>query len=171
MAGNASTTLSDSVLVETSPQAAYEAISDVRRMGEWSPEATGAEVSTPGPVGLGSTFRGKNRRGRVNWTTTCTVVAAEPGERFAFEVRVLCRPIARWSYEFSEEADGVRVTETWTDKRFGVVGALARAVGAVVTKASSDGSGATDRVEINRQGIRETLTRLKRHLEESTNRA
>ena len=93
-------------------------ISDVTRMGEWSPENVGGRWvrGATGPT-RGARFRGSNRRGWRRWTTNCTVVAAQPGRRFAFDVRVVVIPASRWTYELKPEGDGTLVTETWTDHR------------------------------------------------------
>src|SRR5437764_800511 len=79
----------ESLHIDAKPEAVYEAISDVTRMGEWSPEATGAVVLTSGPITTGTRFRGTNQRSWAKWATQCTVVAADPGRCFAFEVRAL----------------------------------------------------------------------------------
>ena len=64
----------------------WELVSDVTRMGEWSPESTGAQWRSGTPGAVGATFRGANRRGRATWSTICQVVASEPGRVFAFAV-------------------------------------------------------------------------------------
>jgi hypothetical protein len=98
--------------------ALYAMVSDVTRTGEWSPENVGGRWigSATGPA-VGARFRGANRRGFRRWSTTCTVVAADPGRRFAFDVAFAGIPVARWSYEFAPDGDGTLVTETWTDRR------------------------------------------------------
>jgi hypothetical protein len=45
------------------------------------------------------------------------VVAAEPGRRFAFDVRVVVIPASRWTYELNADGDATLVTETWSDHR------------------------------------------------------
>lgn len=117
--------VSDSVVVVADPMALYEAVSDPRRMGEWSPENLGARLSDAGePAYVGMRFTGMNKRGPVRWETRCTVTAAEPGERFAFDVHrigikvpLVPAAIASWEYTFEAVEDGTRVTETWTDGR------------------------------------------------------
>lgn len=151
-------TVRESVLVAAAPEQVYESVSDVGSMGRWSPEATGAEWRTSGPVERGSRFRGTNRRGRISWATQCHVVAADPGREFTFDVHVLAKPVARWSYTLRSESGGTEVTETWIDLRSGAHGALMSVVGFVVT-------GVWDRAEHNRASMRLTLARLKEHLE------
>lgn len=96
----------------------YALVSDVARMGEWSPENVGGRwlggVSSPA---AGARFRGSNRRGWRRWSTTCTVVVADPGCTFAFDVSVAGIPASRWTYEFRPDGDGTMVTETWIDRR------------------------------------------------------
>lgn len=96
----------------------YDLVSDVTRMGEWSPENVGGRWlgGATAPV-VGARFRGSNRRGWRRWSTTCTVVEAEPGRTFAFEVSVAGIPASRWTYEFRPDGDTTLVTETWADRR------------------------------------------------------
>ena len=53
------------------PEAVWSLVSDPTRMGEWSPENTGAEwiKGADGPA-VGAKFRGSNARGRMKWKTT-----------------------------------------------------------------------------------------------------
>lgn len=118
--------VSDSVVVPgVSPAEVYAQVSDPTQMGRWSPENTGARVEVgSGSLGVGDVFVGSNTRGGSRWQTRCRVVAADPAERFAFDVIAwsmkgpLVRiPIARWEYAFEESAQGTKVTETWHDAR------------------------------------------------------
>lgn len=125
-------------------------ISDVTRMGEWSPETTACtwKGDATGPV-VGARFVGRNRNGRRQWSTACEVVAADPGRSFAFDVTVGPLKVARWEYRLEPTDDGCRVTETWTDQR-----------GAIAKLAGGPASGVKDRVEHNRAGMAHTLGRL-----------
>ena len=136
---------------------AYDAVSDVTRMGEWSPETTSCRWlgRSSGPV-PGARFRGANRRGWRRWSTTCTVVAAEPGARFAFEVRLGPIPMAQWVYEFVHHSDaaGCVVRESWTEYRPGWLIRLDPKI-----------MGVPDRAEHNRASMTTTLERLNRVLD------
>ena len=71
------------------PEQIWELVSDVTRIGEYSPETFGAEWldGTTGPA-VGARFRGhvkRNGKGPTYWTT-CTVLVSEPGNEFAFGV-------------------------------------------------------------------------------------
>ena len=95
-------------------------VSDVTRMGEWSPENQGGVwrggASAPQP---GATFVGTNRNGKKKWTTLAKVVEADPGRVFAFRVTAEGFKVAEWRYEFEPTTTGCRVTETWIDQRGG----------------------------------------------------
>lgn len=163
MTGAASDGLSvqESVFVHAPARRAYDTISDVTRMGEWSPESTGAVVPSTGSVGLGTRFRGKNKNRWFKWTTECRVVAAEPGKVFAFDVRALGGPISRWSYEFDEAEGGTWLTERWTDtRRGGIHSAILRVIAKVFIRTP-----AGERPAHNREMIQQTLQALKNHLE------
>src|ERR1700676_22167 len=60
-------------------------VSDVTRMGEWSPENDGATwlrgASGPKP---GAKFLGLNHNGKKKWKSVGTIVDAEPGRLLSF---------------------------------------------------------------------------------------
>lgn len=148
--------VSESVWMHVSPPVAFEAVSDVERMAEWSPEVTQVEVLKGVPSGVGLRFRGRNSIQGRKWSTVSTVVDHDPPSRFAFEVSAL-GPVSRWTYDFQPEADGVRVTETWVDLRRGVRGACAALIGGLY--------GVRERSAHNRRTMRATLTAMKTSLE------
>lgn len=105
------------VQVNAPPEKVYELVSDVTRMGQWSPETVRARWlgGVTGPA-VGARFRGTNRRGVAVWVTTPKVVAAEPGREFAFVVplAVVGRELTKWTYRFEPGADGgTTVTESF----------------------------------------------------------
>ncbi|MFG3197357.1 SRPBCC family protein [Streptomyces sp. NPDC048208] len=158
--------VSDSIVIDVSPDAAYQAVSRPGDMGRWSPENLGTTPgSADGPAGVGTSFVGRNKRGRFRWVTRCTVTAAEPGRHFAFRVHAigvgsprLRGPIATWEYRFEPEGEGTRVTETWTDDRRAWPDFVAGVFDRVVT------SGRTF-ADFQARNIRATLRNLKRELE------
>jgi hypothetical protein len=110
--------VSGSERIEVSAEELYALVSDVTRMAEWSPENTGARwLAGATRPEVGAKFSGSNSRGWRRWSTTCTVTAADPGRRFAFDVHFAIVPISSWEYDFSPEGDATLVTETWTDHR------------------------------------------------------
>jgi len=132
----------------------YRFVSDVTRMGEWSPETTGCGWinGADGPA-VGARFKGTNKHGSKTWSTVCTVVAADPGRRFAFTVAAGPVKIAEWAYVIEPTATGCVVTETWADCRGGLIGGLIKRLGKPV-------SGVGDREAHNRAGMETTLERL-----------
>jgi ribosome-associated toxin RatA of RatAB toxin-antitoxin module len=133
------------------PKVVYDLVSDVTRMGEWSPETTSCRwLSGNGPAALGARFRGTNKRLIAQWTTTCTVTAADPGRRFAFDVRWGPWYISEWSYDIEPTPEGCRVTEAWADRRRAALRVSSPAVMGIV-----------DRSAHNRRGMEKTLAALK----------
>lgn len=149
-------TLSRSTTVAASPQRVWELVSDLPRMGEFSPENAGGSWvgGATGPA-VGAVFRGRNRRGLHRWSTRCTVTRCEPGRAFAFAVSSTGMPVADWAYELQETADGCRLTETWTDRR-----------GTLITVAGRLVSGVADRSEFTVRSIEQTLARVKERAEQ-----
>ncbi|MCW2778491.1 MAG: hypothetical protein JWN17_2216 [Frankiales bacterium] len=136
--------------VAASAEAVWALVSDLPAMGRFSPEATGGRwVRGGGPV-VGAVFRGTNAQGRRRWSTRSTVVEAEPGRAFAFEVSSAGLPVARWSYRIEPTPEGCRVTETWDDRR----GALVARVGVLLT-------GTRDRRGFTASSIATTLREVK----------
>jgi Polyketide cyclase / dehydrase and lipid transport len=119
----------DSVTVHMAAPAdqVWELVSDITRVGEFSPETFEAQW-LPGPSehgasehgasehGPGARFRGhvrRNGRGPVYWTT-CTVVTSDPGREFAFAVALPGgKTVTTWRYRIEPSADGCDVTESF----------------------------------------------------------
>lgn len=125
-------------------------VSDLPRMGEWSPENEGGSwiKGATGPT-PGAAFRGSNRQGTKSWKTVAKVVDAEPGRRFSFRVTALGIPVAMWEYDITPTDSGCTVTESWTDLRPGFFKPIA-----------AKATGVTDRAAHNRTSIEETLANL-----------
>ena len=77
---------SDAVFVAASPQALYEMVSDVTRMGDWSPICKACWWDDDGPR-VGAWFTGRNVTPERSWETRSQVVVANPGREFAFQLR------------------------------------------------------------------------------------
>jgi hypothetical protein len=92
-------------------------VSDLTRMGEWSPENEGGRWVRGNGPDVGSLFRGRNKNGFRRWTTTARVVEAEQGKSFEIAVTFARLPVASWRYEFEDTPEGCRVTESWRDDR------------------------------------------------------
>jgi carbon monoxide dehydrogenase subunit G len=136
--------------IDAPAERVWALVSDLPRMGDYSPEASGGRWVGGGGPSVGAVFRGRNAKGLRRWSTRCTVVRCVPGEEFAFEVSAVGMVAAEWSYDLESTGYGCRVTETWTDRR----GALLTQLGKVVT-------GVSDRSAFTAQSIEQTLARVK----------
>lgn len=161
--------VSGSIHIKVDPETVYDAVSDVRQMGRWSPENKGAAVRGGFESAyVRMTFVGDNQRGPVRWQTRCTVTAADRGKVFAFDVdRYGIAPllvpvrIASWEYTFDPAEGGTFVTETWRDGRTWWPAAAVRVFDAIATRHRSF-------ADFQRGNIRRTLARLKAELERDT---
>lgn len=142
--------------ITAQPEAVYEAISDVNRMGEWSEECHACEwhEGFEGPV-VGATFDGHNRYGEHEWTTQGKVIEADPGRAFAFECSMMDFHYSTWGYRIETTESGCRVTEWSEDLRPDSVLELSAQI-----------SGVDDRTERNRGTMSLTLERLAASLED-----
>ena len=108
------------VHVDASADTVYALVSNLPRMGEWSPECTRVEWrGGASSASVGAKFRGWNRKGRIRWFTDGRVTAAEPARAFAFDITSFGFGVAGWSYRIEPDADGTgcTVTEAWDDHR------------------------------------------------------
>jgi hypothetical protein len=119
-------------------------------MAQWSPENTGGKwvKGATGPA-VGAKFEGTNAKGKRKWSTLATVVVADPGQEFAFDVTAAGMKVARWGYRFEAVDGGTQVTEYWADHR-----------NAVIKKITGMVLGIHDRASHNRAGMEQTLERL-----------
>jgi len=110
----AETTGSATIEIEASPEQVYVVLSDLSRISELSPECYKAEWEdgATGPE-VGAAFRGYNQVGDRSWDVGCIVVAAEPGERWAFRVPGGDGRDTLWSYELTATESGCSVTESF----------------------------------------------------------
>jgi Polyketide cyclase / dehydrase and lipid transport len=147
----------DSVTVHMAapPEAIWALVSDVTRIGSYSPETFEAEwLDGADAPAVGARFRGhvkRNGKGPVYWTT-CTVLASVPGREFAFGVGPTGKPLNVWRYRLEPAEDGTDVTESFELANT----AALRLYWAVLGWA---------RGRTNRNGMRTTLERIKAEVE------
>jgi uncharacterized protein YndB with AHSA1/START domain len=137
--------------IDAPAETVWTMVSDLTRMGEWSPENEGSTWSggATGPR-PGATFTGANSNGKKRWKTAGTIIEADPGRLLTFRITAAGFKVAEWRYALDTTATGCRVTETWIDRR----GRIAKALGKPV-------SGVADRATHNRMTMEQTLERLK----------
>jgi|ERR1700742_2998291 uncharacterized protein YndB with AHSA1/START domain len=93
--------------IDASAAKIWALISDFRRMPQWSPQCRWMKPF--GPLRRGTRTLNLNRRNRLMWATTCTVVEVVPEKRLAFRVNTN-RTI--WSYELEPNGRHTRVIES-----------------------------------------------------------
>jgi uncharacterized protein YndB with AHSA1/START domain len=133
------------------PEVVWDLVSDVTRIGEFSPETFEAVWlgDATGPV-VGARFKGHVKRngvGPVYWTV-CEVLDVVPRQRFEFAVIMNGAKLNRWSYELEAKDGGTSVTEAFSLK----ANAMSRVYWALL---------GWHRSRANERGMRQTLERIK----------
>ncbi len=102
------------VFIQATPQKVYELVSNLERMGEWSPECYRCEwLDGAENAAVDACFKGWNQTGLVRWSTTCRIITAEPGRELAWEViKPFGRVTTRWRYQLETSDDGCRLVES-----------------------------------------------------------
>jgi len=149
--------MKDSVTVhmDAPPDRIWQLVSDVTRIGSYSPETFEAEWldGATGPA-VGARFRGhvkRNGKGPTYWTT-CTVRECEPGKVFSFGVGPKEKPLNVWTYRIEPSGTGADVTESFELANT----AMLRLYWALLGWA---------RGRTNRQGMQTTLERIRAEVE------
>lgn len=104
--------------MNAAPDKVWSLVSDITKMGEYSPEVVEAEwlggATGPEP---GARYRGhvkRNEKWPILYWTTCEITECKPGEVFEFAVVFGDRKVNVWRYEFRATPDGgTDVTESY----------------------------------------------------------
>lgn len=148
---NADNKVSVSRDVASSSETMWRLVTDLPRMGEWSPENRGGEWINATEPAVGVRFKGRNKNGKRSWSTTVEVIRCNEPREFAFSLLVGKSKWCDWVYEIEPTSTGVRVTHSWVDHR----SRLAAWLGGVV-------SGVKDRASHNAANMEKTLDALVR---------
>ena len=144
-----------SVRMAAPPAVVWDLVSDVTRIGEFSPETFEARWirGATGPE-EGAQFKGHVRRNGVGPTywTLCTVTVCEPERVFEFAVGPDAMAVNNWGYRLEPDGDGTRVTEYFRLEPSLPVRLYWLALGPL-------------RGRTNEKGMRTTLERMKQVLE------
>ncbi len=105
-----------SVFMNAEPSIVWSLVSDVTRVGEFSPETFEAEwLGGATEPAVGAKFRGHVKRngvGPVYWTV-CQVTEFEPERVFEFAVLGGKAKVNNWRYELTTQDGGTLVTESF----------------------------------------------------------
>ena len=146
---------SDSILVARSAECLYDMVSDVTRIGEWSPVCKACWWDEGSSARAGDWFTGSNTTADRTWETRSEVVVAERGREFAF---IVGGSYVRWGYTFTVVGEGTRVTESWEF--------LPEGIAMFEEKFGADAqTQISDRTKAAHDGIPLTLAALKRTAE------
>ena len=103
-----------SVHIDAPPAEVWDLVSDVTRIGEFSPETFEARW-TRGSTGpeVGATFKGHVKRNGVGPTywSACKVTKCEPERLFEFSVGTKDITVNNWGYRLAPSGTGTDVTE------------------------------------------------------------
>jgi hypothetical protein len=143
-----------SIEIAAAPETVFGLVSDITRMGEWSPECvrcSWAKGATGPEVVARFKATNKGRRGPA-WFNTPTVTVADPGREFAFNRNGPGIGSYTWRYLMEPTATGTRLTESFDAER---------PLWPVMTWLTEKWVGSSDRDADLRRGLTETLARLK----------
>jgi uncharacterized protein YndB with AHSA1/START domain len=139
------------------PEAVYAAIADVTRMPEFSPEVVECRwLDGATEAAVGARFRARNKftRGPAIGNTP-VITAVEPGRRISWSRTEVGGGTVEWTYEFLPHPEGTEVVESYRAlkpvNRFGWL-----LIGFFSSK---------ERAKLQRQGMEQTLERLRAHVE------
>ena len=165
-------TLTQEVTIRCNAKDAWNLITDVTRIGEFSPECMKAEWIEGDHAAVGALFEGTNRvafesegeQVEVIWTRPCRITRAEQGARFSYTVgdRFDGSPASEWDFVVEEVGDDkCQVTQTFRHVADGLSGIRIEA------DASAERA---EQIIANRSaglssGMRDTLNAMKRILE------
>ena len=146
---------SESTFIARSPTDVYDLVSDVTRMGNWSPVCKACWWDEGAGPEVGAWFTGRNELPERTWETRSEVVAADRGREFAFIVN---GSWTRWGYAFTAVDGGTELTESWEFLPGGI---------AMFEERFGAGADAqiANRLELAKVGIPETLAAIKRDAE------
>lgn len=149
-----------SVWIDAPPADVYALVSDLVRMGEFSPECFRVEWldGATGPA-VGVQARGWNRFWGVTWVRCVVILVAAPGQEFTFQTMpegAFYQDSTIWSYRFAPEHGGTRLTESYAIIYLSPWMHLFEIV--------------SGRPKLAPQGLQETINRIKATIEKSRER-
>lgn len=145
--------ISSSIDIDAPPAAVWALVSDLKRMGEWSPQCKKMIIFGRG-IKRGTRTLNLNHSGKMYWPTTAKVIEFEPAKKLAFRIT---ENRTVWSYELETTAAGTRLTESRRAPN-----GVSPASNFAVDKAMG---GVSDFEASLERGIKTTLARIKTEVE------
>ena len=145
--------LQTEIVIHAPREKVWEAVSDLRRMPQWSPQCR--KVLARRPITSGTSMVNINRDGFKVWPTRTRVVDYAPNERIAFKV---LDNLSVWSFTLSDVDGGTRVVQRRDVPATGTSKISQRLVDTVL------GGDAKFTASL-RDGMNQTLDRLKAAIE------
>lgn len=145
--------IESSIDIDAPPAAVWAVVSDLKRMGEWSPQCKKMFVLGRG-VKKGTRTLNINAAGKMHWPTTAKVVDFDPNKKLAFRIT---ENRTVWTYELEETESGTRLTESRRTPN-----GISSASNFAVDKGMG---GIADFESSLERGIKKTLTRIKSEVE------
>lgn len=145
-----------SIEISAPPSAVWAIVSDLKRMGEWSPQCR-RMIVRGGEVKQGARTINVNRQGWKVWPTRSYVKVFEPERTLALKI---AENGTIWTYDLEPTADGTRLTESRT---------APNGVSNLSNFLSKHVLGGTENFEAElERGIQDTLARIKHEAEKTT---
>lgn len=105
------TTCQVTVTVAADVDTVFGMVTDLSRMGEWSPNCKQCWLDEGGRMEVGQWFSGRNEQDGQTSESRNQIVTWEPGRTFAFHTG---GDLVRWRYECAPTEHGTLLTESWT---------------------------------------------------------
>lgn len=149
------------------PEILWDLITNVERIGEFSPECAEAWWVAGFPShAIGGRFEGRNRveadGDTYEWTRPCDVVAYDPPRHFAYTVgdRFDGTPATRWTFRITPTDAGCLVEQRFEHLPDGLSGSRLQA-----EQLDAPEGFITERRKMLRDGMRQTLERIRAGIE------
>ena len=145
--------IESSIEIAAPPAQVWGVVSDLKRMGEWSPQCR-KMIIRGGEVKQGTRTFNINRQGWKFWPTRSYVKVWEPEKKLALKI---AENGTIWTYDLEPTATGTRLTEART---------APNGVASISNTLTQYVLGGTDNFEKGLQaGIEQTLQRIKAEVE------
>jgi uncharacterized protein YndB with AHSA1/START domain len=103
------------VHIDAPAQRVWAVLSDLERMGEWSPECYRVEWldGAHSPATPGARFKGWNRFGWMRWSMPCEVKTAVADQELSFSTMARGKQLVTWFYRINPSQGGVDLVESF----------------------------------------------------------